>query len=400
MTTQKIIGSALIVAGTAIGGGMLAMPIASFGIGFSKSIILLISMYLLSTYTALVTLEVNATFNTTLSVPRITKEYCSKTLGIFATFILVILFYSLLAAYISGISEITKAAIEVHYSVTISETYLKFAFAFVIGLLVSSYTKVIDLSNRLFFIVKIIAFVLMIGIFLPQIDINNLGANGKNIGLLVTVPIFFTAFGFHGSIAAILKYLNGKEKSAHYAFIIGGLIALTIYLLWQIITFGVLPPEGEISFTSIEQSNNTLGAFIESLATIAKTPSLKYITSLFSWVAIITSLLGVGIGLFDFFIEKNVTKSIFIKKIRAGLLTFVPPFLISSIGKEFFVKALSFAAISLSILAVLLPTGIALKLRVSKQFTRYKAPGGIFLLIIAFVLGIAVIITEIINLFL
>ena len=47
-----------IVAGTTIGAGMLAMPLAAAGVGFSVTLILLIGLWALMCYTALLLLEV------------------------------------------------------------------------------------------------------------------------------------------------------------------------------------------------------------------------------------------------------------------------------------------------------------------------------------------------------
>ena len=46
----------LIVAGTTIGAGMLALPIASAGLGFNTAMVLIVGCWLLMTYTALLML--------------------------------------------------------------------------------------------------------------------------------------------------------------------------------------------------------------------------------------------------------------------------------------------------------------------------------------------------------
>ncbi|NQY89913.1 MAG: hypothetical protein HRT51_19660 [Colwellia sp.] len=51
MIQNKIIDSILIIAGTSIGAGMLALPVASAGLGFSTAVIILLIIWLLMTYT-------------------------------------------------------------------------------------------------------------------------------------------------------------------------------------------------------------------------------------------------------------------------------------------------------------------------------------------------------------
>ena len=65
----------LIVAGTTIGAGMLALPIASAGIGFSASLILILFTWFLMTYTALLMLELHQYAN-----PDATLTTLAKTL--------------------------------------------------------------------------------------------------------------------------------------------------------------------------------------------------------------------------------------------------------------------------------------------------------------------------------
>ena len=55
---NRTLGSILIVAGTTLGAGMLAMPLASAGVGFGVTFGLLITLWALMCYTALLLLEV------------------------------------------------------------------------------------------------------------------------------------------------------------------------------------------------------------------------------------------------------------------------------------------------------------------------------------------------------
>ena len=55
---NRTLGSILIVAGTTIGAGMLAMPLASAGVGFGVTVLLLSGLWALMCYTALLLLEV------------------------------------------------------------------------------------------------------------------------------------------------------------------------------------------------------------------------------------------------------------------------------------------------------------------------------------------------------
>lgn len=54
---NKTLGSTLLVSGTMIGAGMLAMPLTSAGIGFTFTVVLLLVLWFLLTYSALLFVE-------------------------------------------------------------------------------------------------------------------------------------------------------------------------------------------------------------------------------------------------------------------------------------------------------------------------------------------------------
>ena len=55
---NRTLGSVFIVAGTTIGAGMLAMPLAAAGVGFGVTLVLLFMLWAVMCYTALLLLEV------------------------------------------------------------------------------------------------------------------------------------------------------------------------------------------------------------------------------------------------------------------------------------------------------------------------------------------------------
>ena len=59
---SKMLGGILLIAGTSIGGGMLGLPIATAKSGIVHSSLLFVICWILMTFTALLTLEVNICF--------------------------------------------------------------------------------------------------------------------------------------------------------------------------------------------------------------------------------------------------------------------------------------------------------------------------------------------------
>jgi tyrosine-specific transport protein len=397
MIKNKLFGAILIVAGTAIGASMLALPLASSSVGILNSTVLLVLLWLLGYYTAVMALKINLFHNGAFSI----SELCRKTfspkvagrIAIIADLSIVVLFYSLLAAYISGIVEISLVRDLFPEGVG---GYIGLSMVVVLIVFIVSSFKVLDFGNRAIFIFKMVIFFTLLILLMPEIkseNIFNLSANvfgGDDV--YKVVPIFFTSFGFHGSIPFIIKYLDQDEVQVKKAFLYGSLLSLGVYLLWIFFTVAVLPQQGDVSFLSVKNGENNLGDFIMALTNLTGQGSLSLIATMFSWLAIITSFLGVGVGLYDYFLEKlKLDNKLLINKIKAGVITFAPPIVLVIVNKDIFAKALAFAAISLSILAVVLPSLVALK--INKNKTMFFKP----FVLTAFLIGLLIIIFELLN---
>ena len=80
-------------------------------------------------------------------------------------------------------------------------------------------------------------------------------------------------------------------------------------------------------------------------------------------------------------------KRVFKDQLKGIFITFFPPLLIVILGKNIFVKALAFAAISLSLLAIIFPAFIALKLGQKNKIA----------IIMSLILGVLIITIELVN---
>ncbi|HBO38185.1 MAG TPA: tyrosine transporter, partial [Pasteurellaceae bacterium] len=100
---NKTFGSALIVAGTTIGAGMLAMPLTSAKMGFGTTLLLLFLLWILLSYSALLFVEVyQKAERKDVGIATLAEQYFGITGRVLATLSLLIFMYAILTAYISG----------------------------------------------------------------------------------------------------------------------------------------------------------------------------------------------------------------------------------------------------------------------------------------------------------
>ncbi len=200
------------------------------------------------------------------------------------------------------------------------------AFTIFFGIFVAIGTSFVDALNRFLFIAMIAALFIVLGLMIPEIKIDNLMAMPIDKALLISAsPVFFTAFGFHGSIPCLNKYLEGDVKALRFSIIVGSAITLVGYLLWQFSTHGVL---SQSRFLEILNQDPTLNGLIEAVRVITGSTIIAAVVKIFSALALITSFLGVALGLLEC-IDDLLKRAFNISanRLSLGFLTFLPPLL-------------------------------------------------------------------------
>lgn len=396
MTKSKVFGSTLIIAGTTIGAGMLALPLASAGIGFSTSLFLMLGLWALMAFTALLMVELHQFAESDATLHTLAHTILGTKGKWIASFAVMFLFYALCAAYIAGggaqfnqrISDI--AGIELNAQIT---TLL---FTLLVAGVVTIGTHSVDKVNRVLFGLKLIAMVLVLSFLAPNITSQYLMSMPLQQGLIVAaIPVVFTSFGFHGSIPSIVRYLDGDVRSLRKVMIIGSALPLVIYVFWQSVTLGVISQEQLLSDTS-------LGALLVSLSQTVHQSNLSVIVGVFADLALLTSFIGVSLGLFEFMGDSLSKKLGNAKRVKTAAITFLPPLGFALFYPQGFIMALGYAAIALSVLAILLPTVMVYKVRYTDFSVKpqsveasYQVLGGSKALFLAGSVGVFIIAIQI-----
>ncbi|AXP60891.1 aromatic amino acid transporter [Haemophilus influenzae] len=382
---NKTVGSTLLVAGTMIGAGMLAMPLTSAGIGFGFTLVLLLGLWALLTFSALLFVELYQTAESDAGIGTLAEQYFGKTGRIIATAVLIIFLYALIAAYISGGGSLLKDLLPESFGDKVSILL----FTVIFGSFIVIGTHSVDKINRVLFFVMLAAFAVVLSLMLPEIKFNNLMATPIDKALIISAsPVFFTAFGFHGSIPSLNKYLDGNVKALRFSILVGSAITLCAYILWQLSTHGLLTQN---EFLQILKEDATLNGLVKATFAITGSNVIASAVKLFSTLALITSFLGVGLGLLEC-IEDLLKRSFNVTagRISLGLLTFIPPLVFALFYPEGFILALGYAGQMFAFYAVVLPVSLVWKARRAHANLPYNVWGGNLTLIIVLVLGVII----------
>ncbi|WP_333889994.1 tyrosine transporter TyrP [Atlantibacter subterraneus] len=387
---NRTLGSTFIVAGTTIGAGMLAMPLAAAGVGFGVTFILLVGLWVLMCYTALLLVEVYQHVPADTGLGSLARRYLGKY-GQWLTSML-FLMYALTAAYISGAGELLASSLSQWLSTTITPTSGVLMFTLVAGSIVCIGTHMVDMFNRLLFSAKIVLLVVMLALMMPHIHQANLLTMPLEKGLaLSAIPVIFTSFGFHGSVPSVVSYLKGDLRKLRLVFITGSAIPLVAYIFWQLATLGAID---SATFSGLIASHGGLNGLLQAVREVVASPHVELAVHLFADLALATSFLGVSLGLFDYLSDLFQRSRKASGRIQSGLITFAPPLVFALFYPQGFVMALSYAGVALAILALIIPSLLVWKSRQQHSGAGYRVMGGTPLLALIFACGIGIIVIQ------
>ncbi|EKO3398164.1 MULTISPECIES: aromatic amino acid transport family protein [Vibrio] len=386
MMQSKLLGSTLIIAGTTIGAGMLALPLASAGIGFSTSLMIMLALWALMAFTALLMVEIHQYADKDATLHTLAKQILGNKGKWVATFAMLFLFYALCAAYIAGGGAQFTNRISEFTGLEVSGPTGTLIFTLIVAAVVTIGTGTVDRVNRLLFAGKMVAMVMVLTFLAPNVSQSYLLSMPLGQGLIVaSIPVIFTSFGFHGSIPAIVNYLDGHTPSLRKAIVVGSAIPLVIYVFWQVVTLGVVSQPDLVD-------NAGLSALIGTLSQTVHQSNLGHVIGIFADLALLTSFLGVSLGLFEFMGDTIRKKDGNMNRIVASLVTFTPPLMFALFYPQGFIMALGYAAIALAVLAIFLP--LVMVARVRRQANNndyYQVMGGTPALAITGVVGILIV---------
>jgi tyrosine-specific transport protein len=403
---KKQIGSTCLVAGTAIGAGMIALPIVLAQLGLLFSICLMAVVWAVMYYTALLTIEVNLRNGKGAPLGILGRAVSGRWAEVLGNTCLKLLSYALLAAYVNGgASVINSIATQCFSKAWPFESTATWYAAGLSAILLSS-VKAIDYCNRLLFIGLLGLIFALIAALLCQVQVVELPLlPSKEITFqawIAALPIVFTAFGFHVVFHTIVNYCEMDAASLRRAAKLGSLIPLAVYAAWTIGVLGVIHAGNPSLYQEMVHGGVEVGRMVSELSSIMKWPTLGSLSLIVSLLAILTSVLGVGLGLADS-LEHYATEIFGYSKntgrVIGVLLTIVPPYIVAIVIPGAFIQALSFAGMILVAIAIFIPLYLLHATRpliqtpfydiVEKKWARITTAG----------IGLAIVVCEIVNIY-
>ena len=388
---SKTIGCILLVTGTQIGAGMLALPITTGVAGFIPAIVLFSCAFVYMLMNLFVLLEAN------LSCPQqeaniisIAKQQLGRTGQGIAWLSFLLLLYAASAAYLVGGSSLIVS--ELKPFVSLSHTYSTWLFAACFGLIAYFGIVWIDRLNRLLMLGLIISYLLSIMIVAPEVKFAHLTTQHFPY-LWAAVPVVILSFTSHIVIPSVTYYLERNIPLIKRTIWIGSSIPFLCYVIWEFTLVGTVPAYGPNGLHAIAASSTPLATLTQVL-THMHLPFVANTNLFFSIFAISTSFLGVILSLCDFLADGFNIQKTHQGRALLMLMSFAPPLIFALLFPSSFILALGYAGVFVAILYGILPSLIVWKTRYHAQTQSsapYRFPAGRYTLVALMIIAVIVI---------
>ena len=381
----RLLGAILLIAGSTVGAGIIAMPVKTAQTGFIPTLFTLSGAWLFMVLTSMLIVEASLWYGPEVNLLSMAQNTLGITGRTVAMSLYLFIYAATLTAYLSeGSAMCMPLVCKIFFKGNASAipTWLgTTVFATVSGLALYSGPKKIDLLNRACVLAALYSFVQLIvrcgGSLQPTLLAR---ANWEVAN--TCLPIMVVAFTFHNIIPSLVGYL-GSPKTVVKAIFLGSAIPFVLYIIWQAIILGTLP---EAAVYGLKSGTDV----VKAVGGVASSGVGMHVT-IFSFFAIVTSLLGIGMGCVDF-VKDALPNTVSSKKsgnFVSLMLTICPPLAISVLAPGAFYAALEFSGTFRLILFGIIPALMVYKGRKSGELP--WIPGGVLPLVFVIAVASAVI---------
>ena len=370
----------LLVAGTCIGGGMLALPLTSGFAGFWPSLCVMLLCWLTMTATGLLLLEASLWMDEGCHYISMAQRFLGMPGRVVAWILYLFVGYGSVVAYTAGGGEQIAFAVEELTGVWLGKTMSSVAFLTLFGMIIYGGGVVLGRINTLLFFGMLGAYVLLVGMGLRLVDVQLL-MHQQWAWSWLPIPLFLTAFSFQSMVPSLPPMLRRDPKALRWAVLGGSTLALGIYSLWQCVILGIIPAYGE---SSLAQAFTEAKPATYYLKDQLGTGLTYYIAEYFAFFALVTSFLGIGLGLFDFLADGLRIRKTPSGKLMISLFIAVPTlFFALNFERAFLVAMDSTGGYGDSILSGILPVMMVWVGRYRMGLTSsVRLPGGRIVLVL------------------
>ena len=331
----KLAGATLLVVGTCIGAGTLGLPVITSPAGFLPAVAIYFLCWLFMVSTGLIFVEIylwNDDDTNIVSMAESTLGFAGKAI---AWVLYLLLFYNLTIAYIAE-SGIVFAEVTDDF---ISPGVGTLLFVGMLSPLVYLGAGAVNRMNIWLMLGLAFSYFAFVALGSTYVDLSRLDYRNWS-AVTLSWPLVFVSFGFQGTVPTLTCYLEKDHKATRFAIIVGSFLTFIAYVLWEALILGIVPLEGANGLTEALNRGETA---IRSLRLVTQSPWVSLCSEFFAFFALVSSFLGVTLGLLDFLADGLSIKKTPAGKLFLCALIFIPPTIVAFTDPSVFFTALKYA---------------------------------------------------------
>lgn len=321
---------------------------------------------------------------------------------------------AIIVAYVSEGGQLVSQSVEEALSLDITPEIGSLIFATFFASLAIFGTSSVDTINRVFVFGLVATFVCLVGIGLPMVNISNLIEHSDWSMLYPPViSIGILSFGAQNIVPTLLEYLNYDSIKTRQSILIGSLLPLFLYTIWEGVFLGVID-------ISNADGGNRLDV-ISVLGQVGGSSAVTDLVAVFSLCAICSSMAGASVSLVDFFQDAISTlfkfessnksesesrdkylQGVSKTRVLAAMLALGPPVILTFVFPDIFLVALEEAGLlgGVSLYGIIPAVSILAIRRSSLDIAKSEMPGklggpGDIALVFIVVISFALVLPEI-----
>ena len=390
----SLLGGACIITGVCVGAGMLALPLAGAGAWSLWATAAIVLTMLMMTLSGWLLLEAYQRYDLRASFNTVTRDVLGAPVNVINNLAVYFVGGILLYAYITTMGLMLHGI----SGGSLGTTAASILACVIGGAFVWHSTRAVDRISVLLIVFMVATFLFSIyglvsGVRLDTLLNRDGGSGGYARYVLAFLPVCLTSFGYHHSVTSMRAYY-GEEKKAARAILYGTLLAMGIYLLWTLSIFGNLP-RGELA--PIAAADDSVNVLTARLGDILHSRYLKTAIDAFALGAVVSSFIGVGLGVFDYLADSFHFGNDRAGRSKTWLATFLPPLVLSLAFPTGFLIAIGYAGAVATIWTCMVPAALVWKTRARHGTAGYTVPGGQALLAAVFLYGVLVALFHFLN---
>lgn len=378
----KLFSAICLVSGTCIGGGMLALPVSTGISGFVPSTFMMTLCWLAMTASALLLLEANLWLKEGAHIITMSSTLLGPIGRIVSWCMYLFISYASIVAYTAAGGSLTINGFAELFGWVLPKELGCLIFIILFGGILYFGNQIVGRVNTVLFIAMIVAYIALIGTGSSEVDFKLLMHRYWPTSFLA-IPILLTTFSFHTMLPSLTPYLKRNVTALRWAIIGGTTLTFLVYLIWQYLVLGIVPVTGPQSLIRALEVGEPITQFLREHVQSAWVSS---IAEYFAFFALVTSFLGISLGLFDFLADGlNISKK-GNGKILLSLLIIIPTFFIATYFERIFMIALDTSGgFGDAILSGIMPVLMVWMGRYVYKFPEEnRTPGGKLLLVFVF----------------